>query len=144
MRDWFHAAYGKLLGPGLLAKERAQTDSDELLAILAGPACHAGHIRELCTNPLLLTILCIVFHEVRMLPTECRRVVRPSGPPPLPLACRSRIPSGRWIGGGEPPGTRHTASKSRLLPTAVPNPNTRPIWSGLLVRKVEAGCSSPS
>jgi len=28
----------------------------------------AGHIRELCSNPLLLTILCIVFHEKRKLP----------------------------------------------------------------------------
>ena len=26
-------------------------------------------MRELCTNPLLLTILCIVFHEERKLPT---------------------------------------------------------------------------
>ena len=41
----------------------------ELLAILARPSYQAGHIRELCTNPLLLTILCIVFHEERKLPT---------------------------------------------------------------------------
>ena len=47
----------------------SQADSDELLDILARPAYQAGHIRELCTNPLLLTILCIVFHEERKLPT---------------------------------------------------------------------------
>ena len=69
VRDWFGAAYGKLLGPGRRAKARAQADSDELLDILARPAYQAGHIRELCTNPLLLTILCIVFHEERKLPT---------------------------------------------------------------------------
>ncbi len=69
VRDWFGAAYGKLLGPGRRAKARAQADSHELLDILARPAYQAGHIRELCTNPLLLTILCIVFHEERKLPT---------------------------------------------------------------------------
>ena len=37
--------------------------------ILARPTFQTGHIRELSTNPLLLTILCIVFHEERKLPT---------------------------------------------------------------------------
>ena len=69
VRDWFAAAYGKLLGPGPRAATRAQADSDELLEILARPAYQTGHLRELCTNPLLLTILCIVFHEERKLPT---------------------------------------------------------------------------
>jgi len=69
VRDWFSAAYGKLLGPGPRAAARAQEDSDELLNILARPTYQTGHIRELCTNPLLLTILCIVFHEERKLPT---------------------------------------------------------------------------
>ena len=69
VRDWFAAAYGKLLGPGPRAATRAQADSDELLESLARPAYQTGHLRELCTNPLLLTILCIVFHEERKLPT---------------------------------------------------------------------------
>lgn len=69
VRDWFAAAYGKLLGQGSRATERAEADSKELLDILERPAYQAGHIRELCTNPLLLTILCIVFHEERKLPT---------------------------------------------------------------------------
>ena len=38
--------------------------------ILARPSNVTGHIQELCTNPLLLTILCIVFHEERKLPTK--------------------------------------------------------------------------
>ncbi len=67
--DWFCAAYGKLLGCGPRAAARAAEDSGALLNILARPTYQAGHIRELSTNPLLLTILCIVFHEERKLPT---------------------------------------------------------------------------
>ncbi|MBC8875829.1 MAG: SUMF1/EgtB/PvdO family nonheme iron enzyme [Planctomycetes bacterium] len=66
VRDWFGAAYRKLLHPPALAETRA----DKLLEILARPAYQAGHIRELCTNPLLLTILCIVFHDEQTLPTN--------------------------------------------------------------------------
>ena len=69
VREWFAAAYAKLLGPGARGESRAQDDSDELLRILAQDEYQNGHIRELCTNPLLLTILCIVFHEERKLPT---------------------------------------------------------------------------
>ena len=69
VREWFAAAYAKLLGPGDRAASRAQVDNDELLRILAQDEYQNGHIRELCTNPLLLTILCIVFHEERKLPT---------------------------------------------------------------------------
>ena len=67
--DWFSAAYGKLLGKGTRATERAAEDSQALLKILERPSHQTGHIRELCNNPLLLTILCIVFHEERKLPT---------------------------------------------------------------------------
>jgi formylglycine-generating enzyme required for sulfatase activity len=66
---WFDAAYRRLHGPGPLAADRARAASEELLEILARAEFQAGHIRELCTNPLLLTILCIVFHEERKLPT---------------------------------------------------------------------------
>ncbi|MDA1048967.1 MAG: SUMF1/EgtB/PvdO family nonheme iron enzyme [Planctomycetota bacterium] len=69
VREWFAAAYAKLLGPGERAKARALDDSGALLRILAQDEYQSGHIRELCTNPLLLTILCIVFHEERKLPT---------------------------------------------------------------------------
>jgi len=70
VRDWFLAAYGKLQGPGERAETRAGADSGQLLEILTRPAYQTGHMRELCTNPLLLTILCIVFHEERKLPTK--------------------------------------------------------------------------
>ncbi|HND53641.1 MAG TPA: SUMF1/EgtB/PvdO family nonheme iron enzyme, partial [Pirellulaceae bacterium] len=69
VRDWYGAAYGKLLGPSPQARKKAGADSDELLEILAKSEYQLGHIRELSTNPLLLTILCIVFHEERQLPT---------------------------------------------------------------------------
>ncbi|MCY2996202.1 MAG: SUMF1/EgtB/PvdO family nonheme iron enzyme [Planctomycetota bacterium] len=66
VRDWFGAAYRKLLHPPALAETRA----DKLLEVLARPTYQTGHIRELCTNPLLLTILCIVFHDEQTLPTN--------------------------------------------------------------------------
>jgi len=69
VRDWFGAAYKKLLGEGTQAEERSAADGQRLLDILAQPERQTGHMRELCTNPLLLTILCIVFHEERKLPT---------------------------------------------------------------------------
>jgi formylglycine-generating enzyme required for sulfatase activity len=66
VRDWFAAAYRRLLHPPALAADRAA----KLLEVLSRPAYQAGHIRELCTNPLLLTILCIVFHDEQKLPTS--------------------------------------------------------------------------
>ena len=69
VEKWFLAAHGKLSGPGPRTEERARQDIKALLDILARPAYQTGHMRELCTNPLLLTILCLVFHEERELPT---------------------------------------------------------------------------
>jgi formylglycine-generating enzyme required for sulfatase activity len=68
VRGWFSAAYAKLLGPGPRARAQAEAKAGDLLAVLSRPAYQAGHIRELSTNPLLLTILCIVFHEGGKLP----------------------------------------------------------------------------
>ncbi|MFM9068046.1 MAG: NACHT domain-containing protein, partial [Planctomycetota bacterium] len=67
--DWFAAAYGKMLGAGPATTEKAAATSRQLQHILAQSEYQLGHVRELCTNPLLLTILCIVFHEERTLPT---------------------------------------------------------------------------
>ena len=69
IHDWFHAAYGKLHGAGHTAVELAEVDCGQLLNILALPEYQLGRMRELATNPLLLTILCIVFHQERQLPT---------------------------------------------------------------------------
>jgi formylglycine-generating enzyme required for sulfatase activity len=67
--DWFAAAYGKMLGAGPAAADKAAATSRDLQRILNQSEYQLGHVRELCTNPLLLTILCIVFHEERKLPT---------------------------------------------------------------------------
>ena len=66
---WFKAAYGKLKGPGPEADENAAADSGDLLAILEKSEYQIGRMRELATNPLLLTILCIVFQKDKKLPT---------------------------------------------------------------------------
>ncbi|MFN5801034.1 MAG: SUMF1/EgtB/PvdO family nonheme iron enzyme, partial [Planctomyces sp.] len=67
---WFLAANRKLhVGNPDRAAAIATTDSQTLLQILTAPAYQTRSMRELVTNPLLLTILCIVYHEERNLPT---------------------------------------------------------------------------
>ncbi|MFN5197643.1 MAG: NACHT domain-containing protein, partial [Planctomyces sp.] len=67
---WFLAANRKLhVGNPDRAAAIATTDSQTLLQILSAPAYQTRSMRELVTNPLLLTILCIVYHEERNLPT---------------------------------------------------------------------------
>ena len=63
VRDWFRLAYEQLY-PG--QPEIAEERSAALLHILSQPS---GKMGELTTSPLLLTILCIVFHEEQKLPT---------------------------------------------------------------------------
>lgn len=69
VRDWFRAAFGRLILKPEEAVEKAREKSEALLAILFGERRVEGHLAELSTNPLLLTILCIVFHEEGELPT---------------------------------------------------------------------------
>ena len=64
--DWFSAAYRRLA----ISAETAATRSDGLLSILKKPRYQTGRMSELCQNPLLLTILCIVYHDQQNLPTE--------------------------------------------------------------------------
>ena len=71
VRDWFHAAYGSCFVRGGAEGEPRPTATNCWRSSRC-TAYQAGHIRELCTNPLLLTILCIVFHEERKLPTGPR------------------------------------------------------------------------
>ena len=65
VHDWYTAAYDKLL-----LSAQAESRVNSLLEILAKPAWQSGRIRELCTNPMLLTILCIVFHDDQKLPNK--------------------------------------------------------------------------
>ena len=64
VRDWYTAAYRKLDHAPELAESRAAA----LLSVLQRQAYQTNRIRELCTNPLLLTILCIVYHDDQTLP----------------------------------------------------------------------------
>jgi len=41
-----------------------------LLGLLSADACRDGGLRQLPTNPLLLTILCLVHHKDRSLPRK--------------------------------------------------------------------------
>ena len=68
VRDWFQSAFGRLLLDEREAAERAREKSEGLLGILFGERCIDGHLVGLSTNPLLLTILCIVYHEEGELP----------------------------------------------------------------------------
>ena len=71
--DWFRTAYRQLYPQDpKLALER----SNKLMSILARPAHQTRRMRELSTNPLLLTILCIVFHEKQKLPTGREELYR--------------------------------------------------------------------
>jgi len=63
VRDWYKTAYrrmGNSVDP--------ENTSDSLLKMLERPAYQTQRIRELCGNPLMLTILCIVYHTNKKLP----------------------------------------------------------------------------
>ena len=64
IHDWYTAAYRKLDHAPELAESRAAA----LQSVLKRQAYQTDRIRELCTNPLLLTILCIVYHDDQTLP----------------------------------------------------------------------------
>jgi formylglycine-generating enzyme required for sulfatase activity/3',5'-cyclic AMP phosphodiesterase CpdA len=67
---WFMAANSKLhVSDRSKATAIATADAQTLVQILTTPAYQSRSMRELVTNPLLLTILCIVYHEERNLPT---------------------------------------------------------------------------
>jgi len=64
--EWYSAAYRRLP----IAPETAAVRSRGLLSVLQKPRYQTGRMSELCQNPLLLTILCIVYHDQQNLPTE--------------------------------------------------------------------------
>ncbi len=69
VEQWFQTAYRIIFINKLdTANEKADKDSLELLEILEKPDFQIGRLRELSTNPLLLTILCIVYHQDHNLP----------------------------------------------------------------------------
>jgi formylglycine-generating enzyme required for sulfatase activity len=66
IKKWYRTAYVQL---GLTAGPAAD-NAEKLFNILKRPENQTGHIRELSGNPLLLTILCIVYHEEKKLPAN--------------------------------------------------------------------------
>jgi formylglycine-generating enzyme required for sulfatase activity len=66
---WFAAAHRRVEGPGQAALQKAAADTTLLSKVLETAPYQAPSMRELVTNPLLLTILCVVFHEEHNLPT---------------------------------------------------------------------------
>jgi predicted NACHT family NTPase len=65
---WFAAAHRRVDGPGQVAQQKALTDTTTLKKVLETAPYQAPSMREMVTNPLLLTILCVVYHEEHNLP----------------------------------------------------------------------------
>jgi len=64
VHSWFRAAY-QAIG---LDRNAAQEKSRSLAALLHEPSYRVGRMPELRSNPLLLTVLCLVYHEDSSLP----------------------------------------------------------------------------
>ena len=65
---WFHAAYQELYGDKPKATKEADADAAKLKRILNEQDFTIGGLRELRTNPLLLTVVCLVYHQEHALP----------------------------------------------------------------------------
>ena len=65
---WFHAAYQELYGDKPKATKEADADAGNLKRILNQGEFTIGGLRELRTNPLLLTVVCLVYHQEHALP----------------------------------------------------------------------------
>jgi formylglycine-generating enzyme required for sulfatase activity len=66
---WFDAAHQRVHGITDKARQKALADRHALSAVLKTAPYQAPSMREMVTNPLLLTILCVVYHEEHNLPT---------------------------------------------------------------------------
>ncbi|MFM8479269.1 MAG: NACHT domain-containing protein, partial [Planctomycetaceae bacterium] len=69
LERWFAAAHRRVDGPGQVAQQKALADTTTLTKVLDTAPYQSPSMRELVTNPLLLTILCVVYHEEHNLPT---------------------------------------------------------------------------
>ena len=65
---WFSAAYQELYGDKPKAAREAAADAGNLKRILNQTDYAIGGLRELRTNPLLLTVVCLVYHQEHALP----------------------------------------------------------------------------
>lgn len=69
LERWFAAAHRRVDGPGQVAQQKALADTTTLTKVLETAPYQAPSMRELVTNALLLTILCVVYHDEHNLPT---------------------------------------------------------------------------
>jgi len=65
---WFSAAYRQLYRDKPKAQKEATADAGNLKRILNQEEYTIGGLRELRTNPLLLTVVCLVYHQEHSLP----------------------------------------------------------------------------
>jgi formylglycine-generating enzyme required for sulfatase activity len=65
---WFRAAYQQLYRDKPKAQKEATADAGNLRRILNQNEYTIGGLRELRTNPLLLTVVCLVYHQEHSLP----------------------------------------------------------------------------
>ena len=73
---WFDAAHQRVHGITDKARQKALADRKSLTAVLKTAPYQAPSMREMVTNPLLLTILCVVYHEEHNLPTARAELYR--------------------------------------------------------------------
>ena len=64
--EWFGIVYERLAQPATTAQQKAQ----RLLSKLADSQYQTQKMRELTGNPMLLTVLCLVFHDNEDLPRQ--------------------------------------------------------------------------
>ncbi|MCY2967396.1 MAG: TIR domain-containing protein [Planctomycetota bacterium] len=67
--DWFRSVYSQMLTHEVNSAATGAAEGERLLRVLSLSAYQTGRVLELTSNPLLLTILCMVFDEQHDLPT---------------------------------------------------------------------------
>jgi hypothetical protein len=83
--DALDAAHQRVHGITDKARQKTLDDRQSLTAVLKTAPYQAPSMREMVTNPLLLTILCVVYHEEHNLPTA--RADRKNAQPPVLKTC---------------------------------------------------------
>jgi len=70
IRRWYKTVSRRLFPADTDAETRGAAEANDLLGLLSAGAYRIGGLRQLPTNPLLLTILCLVHHEDHSLPRK--------------------------------------------------------------------------
>jgi hypothetical protein len=70
VRRWYKTVSRRLFPTDADAETRGAAEANDLLGLLSADAYRIGGLRQLPTNPLLLTILCLVHHDDHSLPRK--------------------------------------------------------------------------